>query len=1103
MAFRIVSTRLRPGFNNLRLGLKMLFWKKLWYHSRPLGKGNMKLRHTIALLVAVLILSPAASAQLTRGFISGTVQDATGAVIEGAAVKSTNLATGITSETQTNAVGVYRFVGVEPGVYSVEFSKSGFESRKIGSITVGTTQEVVLNQTLGVAAAATTVEVVEAPPGVELAKSTATIDRKLSQLVVQTLPVFSTSGSDRDVTRLALLAPTVTRAPGSTQMAANGQRARNNNFTIDGVDNNDLSVTLANSRVIPEAVAEFQVQTSAYSAEFGRNSGAQISVITRSGSNEFHGDVFDNYKANWMEPVNLVNKRAGLTSTPRFNQNDAGGALGGPIVKNRTFFFGLVETNRLRQAPDARNASSVVIPTQAGYAALSSIPLASGQSQASRQAALDALSFLTSVYPNITRYDNIKPVTINGASVEVGTAVIPLANPFDFWYIQGRVDHVLTAKDNISYRNSFDKRNQPDVTSNLGFGNRFSAAQVILTQNHMFSHTHTFGPRLINEFRASYVRRNLDFPENAPNMATVGITGYFTIGGSSNFPQGRITNTFQYTDVATYLMGRHSLKFGADIRRNRLFNRADFNSKGTWAFNNLADFLNNQAYSLTQAVNTASFDARQTNQYYFFQDDFKVTKNLTLNLGIRYEYSGVPFGFFGADLPEVQAVGVPKPVRPDKNNWAPRFGLAYSPGKRDGVLGLLLGDGETVFRGGYGIGYDVLFYNILTVNASNYPRISSRTAYQPDTINLFPKLEARQQAATLNAMDTFVNSPEDTQNPTTHFYSFSIQRQYRRDYVFEAGYTGSRSYHGIRQGQANPGILTEAQAAEVRAGRSIPPIASRRLNPAWGQRVLIESTALGNYNAMYLRFDKKLSHNLLVGANYTWSANLSDNDESLAVSDITNSSPQVPQDYFNYRNEWSRSAFDRPHRFVVHYSYELPWFRAAAANSAALKHIFKSWSIAGSSEWQSGQPFTVRTGVDSGGSGTTAPFRPNYNPGGIFTKDPISGDLRTFTSPIDGTGIFLTPLTANRTPLANSMAGGGNLGRNTFRGPSLAMWNFSLAKRIHITERWKATLRADWSNLFNHRNFGNPTVLMSSAAFGTNTTDPGGRTMFAALKITF
>ena len=1059
-----------------------------------------------AATILILLLSIALSlpAQLTRGFISGTVQDTTGAVIPETRVVITNLATGIRSETQTNSVGVYRFVGVEPGTYSIEFSKSGFATARVESVQVGTAQEVVLNQTLSVAAAVEAVQVIETPVGVELSKASATIERKLDGRFVESVPL---TAFFRDVNALAYMAPTATRAPGSTGISVSGQRARNNNFMIDGVDNNDLSVTIANARIIPEAVAEYQVQTTSYSAEYGRNSGAQISVITRSGTNELHGSAWNYYRANWMEPVSLLNKRANILQTPRFVQNQAGGSLGGPIVRNRAFFFGLVETNRRREAADARNASPIVIPTPKGFADLRNVPLGPDQTPQSRQAMLDAISFLPEVHPLIPRYDDVRTVRVNGVPIEVGTARIPLANPADFWYVQSRVDYALSSRDNLSYRNHFDKRYQPDVVSNLGFGTRFSGAQTILSQNHALSHTRTFSPRFVNEFRAAYTRRNLDFPER-DSRPTVGITGFFTIGGLSNFPQGRIQNTFQWQNVSTFLLGRHSLKAGVDIRRNRLYNRASFDSKGTWTFNSLEDFMNNRAFSLVQAVNEATFDARQTNQYYFFQDDIRLTRDLTINLGIRYEYSGVPFGFFGAANDEIAAVGVPRPVVPDKNNWAPRFGFAYSPsGMSDGFWKRLLGDGQTVFRGGFGVAYDVLFYNILTVNASNYPRVVVARTDPPATHNLFPTLAPKQATVPpLNPLATFVNSPTDTQNPTTHFWSFSIQRQFLRNYIVEVGYTGNRSYHQIRQGQTNPGILTPQQAETVRNTRNaaaIPSLQARRLNPAWGSRVSIEATAKGEYHGMFVRFDRKLAHGLLIGGNYTFSANFSDNDESLAVADIVGSSPPVPQDYFNYRNEWSRSVFDRPHRLAVYYSYEIPWFSNGPLNHVLMRHVFSGWQVSGTTDFQSGQPFTVRTGVDTGGTGDARPHRPMYNPGGAFTKDPVTGNLRTFTTPIDGTGIFITPLTAGGAPLANSWVGGGNLGRNTFRGPGFSSWSASLMKTFSITERWKIQIRSDWINMWNHRNFGNPVATMNSPAFGTNTTDPGGRTMLLSAKIRF
>ncbi|HYM10868.1 MAG TPA: carboxypeptidase regulatory-like domain-containing protein [Bryobacterales bacterium] len=1070
------------------------------------------------MLISMALLAVPLAAQLTRGFISGTVQDPTGAVVPGVRITITNRDTGFKAETATNGVGVYRFVAVEPGVYTVEFSKSGFETKQVVNVHLAATQEAVLNTKLDVASAATTVEVVETPLGVELAKSSAVVERKLDQRFVENVAL---TGGTRDVNQLALLAPTANRAPGSTQIAVNGQRARNNNFLLDGVDNNDLSVTLVSNRIIPEAVEEFQTQVQAYSAEFGRNTGAQIQAITRGGTNDFHGEVYDYIRGNWTDPVSLPNKRQGLTATPRYDQNQAGGDVGGPIIKNRTFFFALLEANRRREAPSANNATSVTVPTSDGFAALSGVPLGPNQATDSRQTMLNGLGFLKDTYPLIGRYTNLRNVSVNGVPIQVGTINIPLANPYDFWYLTDRVDHQISDRDRLTYRLQIDKRNQPDFVSNVEFGNRFAAAQTILGQNHALSETHTFGAHFVNEFRFAFVRRNLDFPENDPVTPSTAISGFFDIGGLSNYPQGRIQNTFQWQNVSTVLAGRHSLKFGADIRRNRLFNLAAFDSKGTFTFDNFQDFINNQPATFRQAINTSTFDARQTNQYYFFQDDFKVSRDFTLNIGVRYETSGSPFGFFGATDPKSLAVGVPGPVKRDNNNWAPRLGLAWSPSASSGFLGKLLGQGQTVFRGGFGMAYDVLFYNILTVNASNYPRVVVNQLDRAQLGNVWPHLlpPAGSVAPPFDPRATWVNSPVDTQNPTTNFYNFSIQRQFATNYIFEIAYTGSRSYHGIRQGNTNPGILTPAQAAMVRQTKnasSIPGLPgltlpannppSRRLNPDWGSRVTIESTALAGYNAMYVKLDKRFSRGLVIGGNYTWSKNMSDNDESLGVSAITNWSSQVPQDFFNYRSEWSPSAFDVTQRFAIYYSYDVPWFSAPGLNRAVVKQIFQGWTLSGFTDYQSGQPFTIRTGVDTYGTGS-ASARPFYNPGGTIAFDPVTGNYRTFTTPVSGAGIVTSFLGSNGVPLANTAtfpAGPANLGRNTFRGPGTELYNITAAKTFNVTERWRIRLRADWINAFNHRNFGNPVATMNSPIFGQNTlVDPGGRTMLLSAKVSF
>src|SRR5262249_35605398 len=336
------------------------------------------------------------------------------------------------------------------------------------------------------------------------------------------------------------------------------------------------------------------------------------------------------------------------------------------------------------------------------------------------------------------------------------------------------------------------------------------------------------------------------------------------------------------------------------------------------------------------------------------------------------QYSTMPLGLFGATDPAIQAAGVPGPAKPDKTNWAPRIGFAYSPsGSR------LFGNGETAIRGGFGAAYDVIYYNVVVQEANNYPRIVNSITGQPDTNNLFPTLTPKTPAIppfNPTAM-AFVNSPLNTKHPATNFWSLSVQRQFGSDYVIEVGYTGNRSYHQIRQGQANPPVLTSDEAATVIAKQdptTIRGMQPSRLKPSWNSRTLIEATAKGAYEAGYVKFDRRLTKSLMIGANYTFSGAWSDNDEPFGIAPLTDSSPQIPEDFFNYRKEWSRSVFDRPHRFTAHYLYEVPWF-SSGWGSGALRHVFGGWEISGWTEVQSGQPFTIRTGVDSAGIGTTTP----------------------------------------------------------------------------------------------------------------------------------
>jgi hypothetical protein len=1025
-------------------------------------------------------------------------------------VTITNQDTQITQSKNTDEEGRYRFVAVLPGVYTVEFKKSGFQPSTAKYIPVITSVERTVDSALTVVGSTSNV-VISGEFDVALLKSSPSIQMTLPGRTLDLTPLSPSSlfpGGARNAGRYALFAPGVVRVAGQNEFATNGHRGRENNFMLDGVDNNDNTVTLPAAFPPPEAVQEFQVQTTPYSAEFGRNMGAQVNSITRSGTNGFHGEFWEFYRGNALEPLSLQSRRSGLTSSPRLVDNQFGADAGGPIIKGKTFFFGMIQGNRQR-APKAFGL--VTIPTEAGLASLPSIPLraASGsiaaQTPASRQSMLDALSFLNSVYPKINHYDSFSTVTINSTPVEMGSynPLVPMDQ--NFWYGVARVDHQLTANDRVSYRFHIDDRNSPLSSGNLAFGEQWGADSSTLAQNHALSYTKNIGSSFVNEMRFAYERLAPIFTEHDPVSPTITLTSLFTIGGLSTFPQERLEETYQFQNISTFIVNRHSLKFGLDQVRTHLSNNSAPNSKGTWQFNNFADFLNNQANALTQLVSEpAVFSFTQLKQAYFFQDDIKVSRSFTANLGLRYETANVPLGYFGATNPTVLASNVPGPGERDTNNWGPRVGFAYSPISSDGILGTLLGGGRSVVRGGFGIGYDILFYNLLSNPAANYPRTNTQTNTAATLVDAFPTLLPKTNIVTFNPLGTFVNLPADTQNPTTNYWSLSLQRQLSGNFIVEVGYTGNRSYHLLRQSQANPGILTQDKADAVIAGCTPTnltscqdpagfPTSPTRLDPTLGSRTLLEATGQATYNAGYVQVDKRLSRGLQFGANYTWSTNISDSEEVFADSTATDggiaaSSPQVPQNYLDRSAEKARSVFDRPHRFTVHETYAIPFFSGVPR---FLKLVFSDWQVSGFTEIQSGQPFTITVGADTLGSGTAVPGRPDLNPGGIMTPDPVTGNFRTFVIPLDGTGIVTAPHVTNTTTgavtfLKNSMPAGGTLGRNTFRGPGYSNTNMSLMKRFKFSNDMSLEVRGDFLNVFNHDNFQNPVSNMSSANFGKN-----------------
>ncbi|HUR46507.1 MAG TPA: TonB-dependent receptor [Candidatus Saccharimonadales bacterium] len=1072
--------------------------QSLIFIGAPSPRRN-SFRKQLALFAVILQLCHfTLHAQLTRGGLTGTVTDPSGARVRAAKVRIVEIHTNAQRETSTNEVGIYRFSALQPGTYDAQIQAHGFKEHQIKNLQIGASREITLNQALSIEAEVTSIQVHSdsmASQSSDVAVENAVY---LDHETLELAPFLNTL---RDPHLAAVFLPTVSRAPGFSGFSAGGQRSRNQNFVLDGVDNNDLSVTGSTLRLIPEEIAELQIRFPVVSAEFGQTTGTQVSVITMSGTNSLHGNAWNYFRSNKLEPLALADERAGFRVSPRFARNQTGGSLGGPVRKNQTFFYAAIESTRRREAASTRSASSVTIPTLNGFAQLADLPLGDGQSVSSRQRVLKAISFLPNIYEHLGNPSSTVLRPVNGVPIEFQTQRIPVAAPSDLWHGLFRLDHSMAVAGSLSYRLLFDKRSQQNSASNLQFADRFAASSEILNQSHTTSFSYAFSPLWMTENRFAYTRSNLDFPENDPTSPTVQILGAFTFGGLSSFPQGRVANLFQWQHQSSRSAGIHLIKVGADMRRNRLFNLAAFDRKGTWTFNNISDYLNSQPSRIRGLLTDSSYDARQTNQSYFVQDNVRLKENLSLNLGLRYELNGVPMGYFGTEDPFLRALGVPGPARRDTNNIAPRLGFAFVPAVRSAWLRRLFGESATTVRVGYSMNYDVIFFNVLTVAASNYPRALKYDLFAPDTFELFP--QSLQSPTQLPIFDPlrfpFANTPEDLQNPTSHNWMISIRRDLGLRQTLEIGYLGNRSYHLLRQSERNPGRLSPEQAETVKRGLAIASVQERRLNPARASRAIVESTAISKYHGAYLRHSQRFIRGLRSEVNFTWSGTFSDNDEPLAVGDIVLSSPQVPQNLSDYRTEWSRSVFDRPLRVSALFDYSLPKPNLAAAKLPFSNQLLAGWSLSGSAEWQSGQPFTIVTGVDSGGSGIAAGWRPDLLSGGSLAADPSSNDLRTFSTREK----FKTPRTTNGSPLANSMPEGGNLGRNTYRGPAFTIWNLNIAKTVELHENVRLRLRGDFINAWNHRNFGNPVANMNSAAFGSNTTDPGNRAVLLSAKLSF
>lgn len=1012
--------------------------------------------------------------QTTAGAILGTVRDNSQAVIPGATVIIKNLGTGIEQKLTTNESGHYQFPNVLVGHYSVRAEQASFQPQIRGDIevTLGATAVIDFQLSIGQIEGAVTITA----GGEQLDRTTSQLDTHVDNRRIQEVPIVG-----RDVQSLVLLAPGV--APtgagvagsgvnlvgGSsnnfgqvgTSFSSNGQRARNNNYQIDGIDDNDPARSGGRQGVIQDAVQELVLIQNSFSAEYGRTSGAIVNLITKSGTNEFHGSLFYFSRNRNLNALNNLDQDAARANPnfrkPAFDANQLGGSFGGPIARNRTFFFGAYQ---YQQIANQGGTSQIFVPTAAGLSTLEA-QVAAGRASA---ATLGLLKQFVPVAPVAARNS-----TVNGQPVAVGPVTLNSFQSQKDNNFTINIDHTFNDRDSLRGRFNFDQ-NHANVPGALPqFGGRF------IGRSRLFSLTevHTFSPSIVNEFRFGLSRSNqrLFFPP-FDGLAEISIRELgLLIGPQTNGDKIDVNTNFQWVDNVSWNLGNHFIKFGGDVRRIRTDEFALFRGRGQYIFNTFQDFSNDiiRRGGAIKTFGPGRYAGRTTAFYGYVQDDYRVKSNLTLNLGLRYEVQSIPGdGYFQGLNAEVQSpVFKFGKVKADTNNFGPRFGFAWSP--------KMLGGDKTVIRGGFGISYDVFseIFPILqlppefqqtTLNFTDVPNFLPTGLVGPP----LPTTADQRRARNLGGV------PLDNASPYGESWTIGVQREVWNNWMVEAKYVGTRGVKLPQRLQRNsprvirnlPQFDRPLTQAEANALPVPPPANTARPDPLSGLYTLFGDFGASNYHSGQFSLQKRFSQGFTVNAAYTVSKFIDNVSEPLATTFAT---PIFPQNFDNLQAERALSLYDRRQRFVVSYVADLPFHKYLGGP----KRLTEGWQIAGVTTFQDGQPFTVLNGVDANGDNQTTNdrvrFNPNGAPGTVSVAVPILNSQKRLV------GYFSSDPKARYQQLGAQTGLLGSIGRNTERSGGINNFDLTISKRTQITETTRVEFRAEFFNAFNHSQFGIPT----------------------------
>jgi len=1070
--------------------------------------------------IGVILGAGLVSAQVTTGTISGVVQDSSGGAILGAVVTVKHVDTGTVRTVTTDLGGRYSAPDLPLGSYEVQAQQSGFQTEVRSGITLTVGREAVVNLPLKVGQLSEKVTITEEAPLVE--STTSALSSLVDARTIRDLPL-----NGRSYDQLALLQPgVVTMGAGlasaafdygtGVRFSVSGSRSYANSFLLDGTDINDHANGTpggaAGTNLGVDGVQEFKINTSVSPAEYGRSSGGVITAITRSGTNSLHGSASEFLRNNDLDSLGYFDEKShgGTGSTAPYTRNQFGGALGGPIKKDKTFYFGTYEG--LRQSNGGNISADV--PTAATRQGIVPYAAFQGTDPALYNCHKGDTACVVGVNPAIEPYLSLYQAPSPGPTADLGDGtglfIAAPAQTTNEDYFMTRVDHQISEKMRIFFRYSFDK--DSNVIPNFNGSSVADEHDVSRRQYSTIQLNNVLRPTLINSLRWAYNRTYQNFDDLISNPAaaklsfipgrTLGTISFGTQGlngqgggGPLNFlgvdngaPRIYTFNNFQEGDDLTWISGRHSIKMGVDVKRIQDNETTESNGRGDYTFLDIPAFLANTPirFDALTPGQSGYRGLRETMFGAYVQDDFKMTPRLTFNLGLRWEFITDPTEVNGkmANLLNIHdpATTVLKDhfVSVSKKDIQPRVGFAWQADA----------SGKTIVRAGFGIFHDHILPFTFVANASNTPPFATTLSdltnpVFPIDTNLTNGVAPPPQ---FNPLPASVNEPGKVS------YNLSLQREVVKNTVLELAYLGSESHHLQYAYEMNPTIISSG----LFSGGAFSQ--AKRINPLYASLTAYQWGANSDYNALQVTLKHRSASGLQYQAFYTYAKSM-DEKSSIAGGD-TRQEVTTILDSTNLARDRGLSAFDARQNFVFTATYPF----AFHFHNKVVGAILDGWTINGIGTFRTGEPFTARVNSNQSQNGDRwSPDRPILNPG--FSPNPTSGVSKGCAALAAGTPLGTPDHWYDPCAFSKPAKGTyGNLGRNTLTGPELFNTDAPLAKTFKPSERLSVQFRAEVFNLFDQAHFYLPAPAAFSGSagnIGRLIGTPGGRLIQFGLKVTF